>query len=138
MNRQDFQALSRVRLREARKLLDLGLPGAAYYLAGFSVECALKSCIAKVTKRYDFPPKQDVIRKVYTHDLAELIKAAGLGTVHQQECTAQPGFATNWAVVKEWTNESRYESKSSQDARDLYKAITNRNRGVLPWIRRHW
>ena len=38
MNRKDFQELSRIRLKEAKALLDLGLWDGAYYLAGYAVE----------------------------------------------------------------------------------------------------
>ena len=55
MDRKDFQELSRVRLKEATALLRLGLFDGAYYLAGYSVECALKACIAKGTQRFEFP-----------------------------------------------------------------------------------
>ena len=55
MNRQDFQALARVRLEEAKALRDAGRPAGAYYLAGYTVECALKACIAKRTREHDFP-----------------------------------------------------------------------------------
>ena len=51
VDRKDLQELSKVRLREATALLNLGLFDGAYYLAGYSVECALKACIAKGTRR---------------------------------------------------------------------------------------
>ena len=54
MNRNDFQKISRLRVKEAKALLDSGYPVGAYYLMGYAVECALKACIAKQTKRYDF------------------------------------------------------------------------------------
>ncbi len=43
MDRKDLQDLSKVRLKEATALLKAGLFGGAYYLAGYAVECALKS-----------------------------------------------------------------------------------------------
>lgn len=57
MNRDDLQKLARLRLREARALLDRDLYPGAYYLSGYVVECALKACIAKSTKKFDFPDK---------------------------------------------------------------------------------
>jgi hypothetical protein len=47
MNRNDFQKISRLRVKEAKALLDNGYPAGAYYLMGYAVECALKACIAK-------------------------------------------------------------------------------------------
>jgi HEPN domain-containing protein len=66
-NRQDFQRLAGMRLRDARVLMRNGNLEAAYYLTGLAVECALKACIAKNTKRYDFPPNQTALKEIYTH-----------------------------------------------------------------------
>ena len=57
MNRTDFQKLAEERIAEAKILLDAGKWSGAYYLAGYAVECALKACIAKMTKSEDFPDK---------------------------------------------------------------------------------
>ena len=61
MNRKDLQRLTRLRLAEARVLLAAAKYDGAYYLAGYAVECALKACIAKQIKRFDFPDKKLVI-----------------------------------------------------------------------------
>lgn len=53
-------------------------PQGAYYLAGYAVECALKACIAKETKRHEFPPKRQYVHDVYTHDLNSLLRLTGL------------------------------------------------------------
>jgi len=69
-----------MRLQDARVLMRGGNVAGAYYLTGLAVECGVKACIAKNTKRHDFPPPQNTIRDIYTHDLAKLIKAAKLET----------------------------------------------------------
>jgi HEPN domain-containing protein len=46
MHRNDLMRLSRLRIREARVLLEAGEFPGAYYLAGYAVECALKACVA--------------------------------------------------------------------------------------------
>lgn len=54
MDRRRFQELSRIRLDEAKALLESELSDGAFYLAGYAVECALKACIAKNTRaRYE-------------------------------------------------------------------------------------
>ena len=58
MNRNDLKGLALIRLREATILLANGEYSGAYYLAGYAVECALKPCIAKQTRRHDFPDKK--------------------------------------------------------------------------------
>jgi len=77
VNRADFQKLSRLRIKEAKALLDGGLYSGAYYLAGYAVECALKACIAKLTKEHDFPDRE-VVNKSWSHRLSQLVEVAGL------------------------------------------------------------
>ena len=68
MNRVDLQALSETRIREAKSLLAAEFMDGAYYLAGYSVECALKACIAKQTQEHDFPDKK-LVNESHTHNL---------------------------------------------------------------------
>ena len=56
MTRKDFQLLAELRANEAAILAHNGNEQGAYYLAGMAIECALKACIAKKTKRHAFPP----------------------------------------------------------------------------------
>lgn len=65
LNRGLFQKLANVRLSDAKALLRLKRFDAAYYVAGYAVECALKACICKNIKRHDFPPRQT---DHYSHD----------------------------------------------------------------------
>ncbi len=76
MNRDDFQKLAELRLKDGKALLDADRFQGSYYLVGYAVECALKACIARQTKQYDFPAKN--ADKLYTHDLNTLLKSAGL------------------------------------------------------------
>lgn len=137
MNRQDLQGLARSRIAEARHLLQGGLYAGAYYLAGYAVECGLKACIAKKTRRYDFPDKKTVDSS-YVHDLERLVGVAGLARELQLESQTSRAFEVNWATVKDWTEQSRYEQHSAQQAQDLILAITNQRNGVLRWLRSHW
>jgi len=49
-----------------------------------------------------------------------------------------PDLELNWGVVKDWTEESRYERKTQAKAQKLIAAITDAAHWVLPWIRQHW
>ena len=51
MNRYDLRKLAKIRLKEAQILLKNGNYDGAYYLSGYVVECGLKACIAKGTKK---------------------------------------------------------------------------------------
>ena len=138
MNRKDFQQIARRRVKEARTLLDRKYYEGAYYLLGYSIECAIKSCIAKQFKRYEFPDKK-YVNNIWTHDLERLIDLAGLKSHLHKEITSNLIFASNWATIKDWNENSRYEIEvSKKKARDLYSAVTSRKNGVLIWLTRYW
>jgi hypothetical protein len=138
MNRRDLQALTKLRLREARVLLDNRCYEGAYYLAGYVVECALKACIAKKVQRYDFPDKKSV-NDSYSHDFDQLLKVAGIKSAHEIELKVNPTFAPQWSTVKDWSEQARYKTSITQAAaEDLYKAIADRQNGVMVWIRKWW
>ena len=122
MNRNDFQEITEVRLRESKALLAAGFPEGAYYLAGYAVECALKACIAKRTQEHDFPEKES--RNYYSHDLEELLGFAKLRTELDQSMRTNPAMKTNWIIVQDWSEASRYDrNKTDQEAAELLEAI---------------
>ena len=138
MNRTTLQRITTLRRREAASLLKAGHYPGAYYLVGYSVECALKACVAKQVRRYDFPNKR-VANEAFTHDLERLLKVAGLGPTLERDLDANPALELNWAVVKDWTAAARYDDAiTAAQARDLYSACTARKNGVLAWIRQRW
>jgi HEPN domain-containing protein len=134
--RRDFKILAELRSEEARILLGEGKLQGAYYLAGYAVECALKACIAKKTKRSEFPAKAEYIRKLYTHELDKLLSLAGLDAQLNKDMGANKVFEANWSTVKDWTEESRYRT-SGLNGKDMYNAVAGPD-GVLPWIRLRW
>ncbi len=129
--------LSRARLNEAKALLAAGLADGAYYLAGYTVEFALKACIAKGTRKYEFPEKKKV-DAIHTHKLRDLVRVAGLEEARRVEARNHPTFRANWDVVELWSIESRYDKHRLESARALIEAIGGRNHGVISWIRLHW
>ncbi len=111
---------------------------AAYYLCGYAVECGLKACIARQIRRHEFPPSSRFSSDVYTHDLSRLVTLAGLTDSLASQITASPGFESNWLVVKNWSEHSRYESRTRREAEDLLAAVTQSPDGVMEWIRSYW
>ncbi len=133
-NRAQFQVLADVRIRESLALLSSEHWAGAYYLAGYSIECALKACIARKTRQFDFPDR-DFANQVWTHKLASLLKSAGL----EEELTRETvDLQANWAVVKDWREDRRYAVSGELDARSLVTAIVDPANGVLPWLKSHW
>ncbi len=137
MNRNDLKLLALTRLREAKVLLAHGEYSGAYYLAGYVVECGLKACIAKRTRRHDFPDKKRA-EKSWTHLLNDLVGLAELTDSLKTEIQADAIFSRNWANVVRWKEDSRYALNGEPEAIDLVKAISDRRHGVLRWLRQHW
>ncbi len=138
MNKADLENLVEIRITEAKVLLDSGHYHGAYYLAGYALECALKACIARKVKKYDFPDKM-LANASYTHNLDQLIGVAGL----KQELSLQEAkdteFKVNWAVAKDWSESARYEyCIEKKIAQDLLSAITDSTSGVLEWLKKYW
>jgi HEPN domain-containing protein len=138
VHRNDFKTVARLRVAEARCLLDAGHYAGAYYLCGYAVECALKAVIAKQFRQHSWPDR-NLVRDIYTHDTSKLLGLAGLTQDQKQKASADQRFAINWVLVTDWSEQSRYiAAGSARDAADLYKAICERNHGVLPWLRNWW
>ena len=143
MNRADFQQLAELRLQEAKALLAAGFPDGAYYLAGYAVECALKACIARKTREFDFPEKKRV-NDSHTHDLEKLLILAGLLEDLRLEFAAKPDMEMFWGIVRDWSEESRYEMIQGSDeerfrfAYQMIHAIECQNGGIMQWIKQRW
>lgn len=75
LNREKLRALTDQHLEDAQVLYSQGRWAGAYYLAGYSVECALKSCIAIRTLEHDFPDKA-FANQIHTHEIEKLSKLA--------------------------------------------------------------
>jgi hypothetical protein len=104
-------------------------------LGGYAIECALKACYAKRTRRFDFPPDQEEYKKAYSHELAKLATIAGVREELEQAGTR---IASNWKTVQYWSHVSRYRIVTRKQAEDLIAAISDRKDGVLTCIQRHW
>lgn len=122
-------------MREARLLLADACYDGAYYLSGYVIECALKACIARKTRRYEFPPDRKTVDGYYVHNLQQLASAVG-GELKAE--LARPELEVNWAIVTQWTEARRYAVTDRKQAEDMIKAITDRRNGIMQCIRRHW
>ncbi len=129
--------MANTRLREAKALLAAEEWSGAYYLAGYSVECALKAVIAKEVKRHDFPDR-DRVNRSYTHKLPDLDVLARLDAEIAVERKAKSGFAAAWATVSEWDEKSRYAIWTADEAWAMVDAVGRRKDGVLRWVKQRW
>jgi len=113
--------------------LDADLPSGSYYLAGYAVECALKACLAKATKRHEFPDLSRA-RDTHTHSLNKLMLLAGLTGL----IPGNSRLSRHWEIVQQWSETSRYSTTSFENARDLLAAVTDSTDGILTWLKRFW
>jgi len=139
VNRAELQRLANERIADAKALLAARRWSAAYYLAGYAVECGLKACVLAYVERTGviFEDRK-YAEKCWTHNLEELLRLAGLQLVFDADAAADVELSRKWDIVKDWTESSRYRRTPKGKAEQLYGAITDRPHGVLPWIKRHW
>jgi HEPN domain-containing protein len=138
VNRAEFHALADTRVGDAQVLLAAGRHQAAYYLAGYAIECALKACVAKQIRQHDFPDRK-LINDSYTHNLEQLLAISGLKPQFAAQIAADRALEVNWTTVKDWNEASRYDSTITDvKASDLLTAITDQSHGVLTWLKTLW
>src|SRR5436305_1769069 len=79
-------------LVDAKAMLDAHRWSAAYYVAGYAVECGLKACILKrlaATPEVIFDNRR-FSENCWTHGLLELVKLADLENVRAADIAANP------------------------------------------------
>lgn len=82
--------------------------------------------------------KKRLANASHTHNLSELIGVAGLKQKLKEQEEQDENFKLNWAVAKDWSEASRYESFIEENkARDLCKAITDNESGILSWLKKY-
>ena len=139
MNRTELQQLSTERIEDARALLVASRWQGAYYMAGYSLECALKSCVLAYVERTGiiFQDKK-YAEKCWTHDLQELVKQAGLSVERDRAIHANARLGTNWLIAKDWSETSRYRLWTQAQAEKLFHAIEDDTDGALQWVKNFW
>jgi hypothetical protein len=49
-----------------------------------------------------------------------------------------PALKTNWSIIKDWSEASRYKKYSENESLDLYSAVADKKHGVIRWLKLHW
>jgi HEPN domain-containing protein len=140
VDRLYWQQLAERWLVDAKTELDAHRWSAAYYLAGYAVECGLKACILArlaATPEVIFEDKR-FSEKCWTHTIEELVKLARLEVARAADAAVNLVLDQNWKVAMGWSEQSRYQNTSHREAKKLYQAITDNINGVMPWIRARW
>ena len=140
VNRLEWQQLAERWLEDAQNLLEKDRWSAAYYVAGYAVECGLKACVlARVGGTPEVAIEdRDFSRNCWTHSARKLLRQANLEGRREAEGKANLDLGNNWGVVEAWSENARYQNHPRALAETLYAAIANNPNGVMQWIRAHW
>ena len=119
---EELKKIATERLDEAETLLAAKTPkpSGAVYLAGYSVEVALKFLAVRDYFGKNFPNRADefnLYSGLKTHDLSKLLELSQKEGELKTDSTAW----ADWQVVKTWKTENRYnpiDGITEQEARD--------------------
>jgi HEPN domain-containing protein len=133
----DLQRMADRYVEAARILYAASNWSSSYYLAGYSIEVALKSIIARRFEA-DTIPDKNLVNSIYTHKFRELLSVSGLKGDYDRAIEKDSRLGSNWSICSEWTPECRYQDKNQDEAHDLLRAINDERHGVLQWIKAYW
>lgn len=139
MNRATLQQLSDERIADASALLAATQWAGAYYIAGYALECALKSCVlAYIDQTGIIFEDKKYAQNCWTHDIEDLVRQAGLTIERDKAAGTNIPLGQNWMVAKDWSEASRYRTSTKLQAEKLFHALTEKTDGVLPWVKNYW
>ncbi|WP_028527203.1 hypothetical protein [Runella limosa] len=144
----DFQTMAGLKVVEAKVLCSGGHHKAAFYLAGYALEFALKAAVCKCLDMPDFFKEKQkgtagyvggVLEKYKTHDIKTLIVLAGLYNKLEDYKTVNSDFGLAWYHIENlnWSERCRYELAGHSDI-DVNKFVEGIETQFLPWISQHW
>src|SRR5437870_6169199 len=113
-----FQAVARIRLKDADVLLQEQRHEGALYLAGYAIECILKWAVTCNREDLRLPEELE------THDWDRLLSATGM----KRSLESQPAMHAVYSELAErWGPELRYLAKlpSSERPEKLYEMLTS-------------
>jgi HEPN domain-containing protein len=121
-----YYLVARQRFEEAEILLKNRRPNGCIYLAGFAVECILKSLILANTTKRQREKVMLAVKAEYGHDLDALRKEAGRRGIHMTREVMEEFRRSNT-----WNNNLRYSPgiQSTEDAQTLLSAADE----VIMW-----
>ena len=81
---------------------------------------------------------KELSKNCFVHNLESLRKLSGMENQFRTDIKTNPSLEANWAIVKDWTEQSRYrKSIPATMAKDMYSASASKG-GVLTWIKKLW
>jgi hypothetical protein len=106
----------------------------AYHAGGIALECMLKAKIAKSIQAEEFPD-MEFAKAAWVHDPGKLLQLGDLVRFLDQASSA---VKTNWATVKDWKVDSRYNrTVNPATVIAFLDALDDPKHGIVVWLRRH-
>jgi hypothetical protein len=136
-SRAHLRARALEKQADAELLFENGRYSSSYYLYGYVVECALKACISRKFEPETIPDPA-FVRKIYTHSFDELVGLADLRGNLRIRNEQDPEFYANWSAVLEWKESVRYLAVERPRADTIRNAVSDREHGVLEWLKQSW
>ena len=136
LSRATLQGLALAKVEDARLLYVNQRHSNAYYLYGYGVELGLKACVARYIIAETIPDKA-ILTRFLTHRLGDLVSLAGLNSTLIERCK-DAEFGTRWAVVAEWSEESRYDIIDAVVSAAMHDAVEHQTHGVMTWLKQYW
>ena len=138
---KELKLISKSRLKSAKVLMNSEDYDGAFYLMGYSFECALKSVICKRLNFLNYPDKSGDGEKINifkTHKFDILLALSGM---EQDFSLISPQRrAENWGILAKWNSETRYEpigTRTQVETERMYTALIEEPDGILTWINKH-
>jgi hypothetical protein len=83
-------------------------------------------------------PEPSFLRDIYHHDLDRLVGVADLRIELGTTRRTGPKFNANWAVVRKWSAECRYQVIDHGRSVAIVRAVGESPAGVFPWLQKYW
>jgi hypothetical protein len=100
VNQALLRLMAEERILDAGALRAAGRWAYAYYVAGYAVECAFKSCVlAQMIHTGGVFTSKKFSEECFTHDFGTLVRLAGLTPSLNAELAANPTFVGYWGTA---------------------------------------
>lgn len=148
-SRSTLQKLTHQRLVDAAILLTANQPDTAFYLAGYTIECALKAAVCRTLDQDDFyqPDRNNkggryvqdrVFREFKTHNYSDLLVLSGLSAKFDEARLVDSQLDSAWLIVgrNRWSEQNRYELGTKTN--EVVSSFMNAVELIVLWISKHW
>jgi hypothetical protein len=98
-----------------------------------------KAIIAKQFRADEIPDKT-LVNRIYTHDLSDLLRLAGLESELDVARRGDSELDRRWSNAKNWSEQARYATWTDEQAKAIIDAIDGDGKtgGLFQWLSARW